>query len=373
MSMRTELAEMKDRLAGLKERIEADDAEAINEGMQLKADIEMKTAEIEQAEQKASLLGAIGAKEEEKMEMNGIKSLDLESIKGRRGSVSTFIKAYNDNEAIGATVLPTVSQNIGAIDGPLGVRDLFSAENISGNALTFFRLGALEGAFGATNEGAAKPQVHVPYTPVTVALAKIAGFMKETDELLSDAAFLESAIRNRGLYEFRKAIEAYLVGDLAATSGVQTGEATISFDNILKGKQAVRSVTGYDPDALLINPADFETLLLAKDGGSTGQYLLGGPAYGPYGNGNFNGNPRVWGLTVVESAAVPEGMCIVGAFKAGASVVTKAGEGVRVEVSNSDTDDFQKNRLTVRIEERLVLATRVPGAFVKVGTVSSSS
>ena len=44
MSMKTELVELKNRLANLKERIEADDQEAIEEGIQLKADIETKTA-----------------------------------------------------------------------------------------------------------------------------------------------------------------------------------------------------------------------------------------------------------------------------------------------------------------------------------------
>ena len=104
-----------------------------------------------------------------------------------------------------------------------------------------------------------------------------------------------------------------------------------------------------------------------------GQYLLGGPAYGAYGNGTYTGNPKIWGLNVVESSAVSEGRCIVGAFKAGASVVTKSGEGQRVEVSNSNENDFIYNRVTVRIEERMVLAARVPGAFVLVGTASSSS
>ena len=41
---------------------------------------------------------------------------------------------------------------------------------------------------------------------------------------------------------------------------------------------------------------------------------------------------------------------------------------MRVEVSNSNEDDFVKNMITVRIEERILEAVRLPGGFAKVYT-----
>lgn len=377
MTLKEELQAKKDALFALKERIEANDAEAITEGETLKAEIETKTAEIEQAEKKAALLNVIGKKETEETEMEdkGIKGMDLDYLKANRGAVSTYVKAYNDLEAMGENQIIQYDKNVVSIQPALQVRNLFSSEAISGNALTYYKLGSLEGSITTVSEGSAKNRIHIPYTPVTVALAKIAAYLKESDELLSDAAFLESAIRGRGVFEFNRAVEAYLVDALMDTSGVQSGESSISFDNILKAKQDVFADTGYAPDALLINPADLADLLVLKDGsgGTVGQYLLGGPAYGPYGNGGYNNAPKIWGLNVIESASVPEGACVVGAFKAGASVVSKANEGLRVEVSNSDQDDFIKNIITVRIEERLALAVRVPAAFEIVGTPSGAT
>ena len=368
MSMKSELADLKQRLAGLKDRIEADDQEAIDEGVQLKADIEKKEAAITAAEQKSAVLKMIGTegKDEKKMEE---LNLNLEELKATKGARTFSLKAYNDNQT--KPTVTVVDQNVVDAVPVLNVRNVFGAESINGNAMTFYKITGLEGTIAGVNEGAKKNQVHITNTAVTVALAKIAAFIKETDELLSDGAFLDSALRGRLKYEFDKAVETYMIDALTGTSGVQVGETTISFDNILKAKQAVRSQTGYTPDTILINPADLETLLLTKD--SNNQYLLGGPAYGSYGNGAYAANSRVWGLNVVESAAVPEGQCIVGACKAGAGLVTKAGEGQRVEVSNSDQDDFVYNRVTVRIEERMVLAVRVPAAFVLVGTAPSSS
>ena len=378
MSLKSELAEMKDRLSALKERIEADDQEAINEGVQLKADIEAKTAEIEEAEKKASvleMLGSINEKEEEKMEETGIKGLNLEYLKTNRGSVQTYVKAATD--AVVKPTIPVIDQNVAEINYILGVRDLFNAEEISGNSLTFFRMGAtdLPDAFdGKTAEGAEKPQIHPTYAAVTVALQKIAAHLKESDELLNDAPFLESVVRGRGAYEVRKAIEKYLVSTLLATSGIDASvNDGISFDNLLKAKMAVMDNVGYEADAIIINPNDLQTLLLEKDGGQSGQYLMGGPAYAPYGNGQYGAYLPIWGMKVVPSNAIDQGTAIVGAFKACASVVSKAGEGFRIEVANQNEDDFVKNMITVRIEERLLEAVRLPGGFAKVYTASTTT
>lgn len=378
MTKREELEAKKAELAALKERIEADDAEAITEGEQLQAEIETKTAEIEQAEKKAALLNVIGKKEEEESAMDektGIKALNLEYLKENRGVVQTYIKAATD--PVTAPTIPTVSQNVAEIKYNLGVRDLFSTEAISGNSYTFFRIGAtdLPDSFdGTTVQGAEKPQIHPTYAPVTAALVKKAAHLKETDELLNDAPYLESVVRGRGIFELQKAIEAYLVSTLLGTSGIDvTVNTGISFDNLLKAKMAVEANTGYDADAIIINPADLQTLLLTKDGGATGQYLMGGPAYAPYGNGTYGAYLPIWGMKVVSSSAIASGTAIVGAFKACASVITKAGEGFRVEVANQNEDDFVKNMVTVRVEERILEAVRLPGGFAKVYTASTTT
>ncbi len=365
-------------LAELKVKMDAGDTTVGDRVKELHAEIEKLEDLIKESDRAQAKLAIIGqpAKEEK-----GEERPDLSELKHQKGSrsfpVNVLGKAYNDTQSRptdGDGHLINVvdyDQNVVDLRQPLVVRGLFGAETISGNALTYYKMGSMEGTFGTIAEGAKKSQVHFTTSQVTVALSKIAGFIKETDELLADWAFLETAIRGRLVYEFNKAVEDFLISTLIGTSGVQVGQSTINFDNLLKAKQAVRNETGYAADAILINPTDLETLLLIKD--SNLQYMLGGPAYGSYGNGAYGANPRIWGLPVVESNAVSAGQAIVGAFKAGSSVITKAGEGQRVEVANTDVDDFEYNRVTVRIEERLALATRVPAAFVLVGTTGSSS
>lgn len=374
MTKREELTAKQDALIALKERIEADDTEAIEEGVQLKADIETLTAEVEAADKKAGLLETIGTKEEPNQEDNimnteGLKALNLEALKGQRGSASVELKALDDPATVVAPTIPVVSQNVGEINYKLGVREAFGREAISGNTLTYFVMNGVQGAPNAIeleNQGTTKAQIQPLYRPVTEALKKVACYIKETDELLSDAPFLESVVRGRGVYEQQRAVEAELVSELAHTSGINTTyqNAGLTFDNLLKAKCAVEAATGYDADTILINPVDLQTLLLTKDG--TNQYLMGGPAYAPYGNGAYGAYLPIWGCKVIATNAITQGKAVIGAFKQGAAVVTKANEGLRVEVSNSDQDDFIKNLITVRIEERLLLAVRVPGAFAVV-------
>lgn len=364
MNLKEEFEKKSAELKSLESKITEGDDEAIQQGEALAKEVEDLGEKMKKAEKASQIINTIGSiKEEKEMEVKDYNLADLKTVKGSR----SFAYKANTDTIVAPTVSETSNKVADAAKAGISIKDIIGHESISGNSLTYFVMGATEGAPAVTAQGAKKPQFNVKYTPVTESLAKIAGFMKETDEILSDASYLESAIRNRGVYEQEKAENDYIVNKLTSTSGVQQGQASISFDNILNAKQLIRTATGYTADAIVINPADLETLLKSKD--TNGQYVLGGPAYGSYGNGAYTPNPKVWGLTVVESEAVPVGGAIVGAFMAGTSLVTKAGEGLRVEVSNSDVDDFEYNRVTVRIEERILLATRLPSAFCIVGTI----
>lgn len=254
---------------------------------------------------------------------------------------------------------------------PLLIADLFGAERISGNALTYFvESSTVEGGPAHTTEGSKKPMMSFgDPTAVTVALKKIASYMKETDELVADAPWLADSINGRGMYQHELAVENYLVTALAGTSGIGTA-SVLTPDGIFKAMTTVLNNSGFAADAIVINPTDYQNIRLRKD--SNGQYFGGGFMTGAYGNGGIVEQPPIWGLRTVVTSAVAVGTCYVGAFKLGGSVIRKDG-GVAVDIAYQNEDDFVKNLVTIRIEERLNLAVRRPACFVKITGQSTST
>lgn len=254
---------------------------------------------------------------------------------------------------------------------PLLIADLFGAETISGSALTYFvESSTVEGGPAYTTEGNEKPMMSFGNpTAVTVALKKIASYMKETDELVADAPWLASSINGRGMYQHELAVENYLVTTLSGTSGIGTA-SLLTPDGIFKAMTTVQNNCGFAPDAIVINPTDYQNIRLRKD--TNGQYYGGGFFSGAYGNGGIIEQPPLWGLRTVVTSAVAVGTCYVGAFKLGGSIVRK-NAGVAVDIAYQNEDDFIKNLVTVRIEERLALAVRRPAAFVKITGQSTST
>ena len=382
MTLKEQLAEFKSALEALKERIENDDAEAIAEGEKLQAKIEAKAAEIEQAEKKAALLNVIGTKQSEGDPMSEPKMAHslgenfVNHVKaatpGKRFDVvaPAYVKAATDTQTSPAGAVDfatTFDKNVvTAARVPLVVRDLFGAESISGSTLVYLVEGAIQGAPAVTAEGDEKPQVHfADPTPKTVSLAKVACHIKESDEYINDYPFLASAINGRLLYELGLVEQGKLVTDLLGTSGIQTGTyaatgtATDIADAILQAAMDVQSGSGFAADAIVINPADWYTLRVGKH---NGEY---------YGGGYFGAQniPNLWGIPVCVSASITSGTVVVGAFKTCASVVTNG--GVSVEAVNTNEDDFVKNLMTIRAEERLALAVRRPAGFKKLTKASS--
>lgn len=256
------------------------------------------------------------------------------------------------------------------------VADLLGSGTISGNAVTYFVEGAVEGAFATVAEEGQKPQLHnVAPTAVTDALKKIAGWWDMSDEMVEDLPFMVSEINGRGMYLLSMAEEAQLLnGDGLGTNilgllnrvGIQTETQGVApdtaADTIFRAITKVQTATGLSADGIVINPADYQALRLAKD--SNDQYYGGGFFAGQYGNGGLIEQPPLWGLRTIVTSAIAAKTVLVGAYQAGATVYRKG--GVRVESTNSDLGKFTSNVITTRVEERVALAARIPTAFVKV-------
>ena len=293
-----------------------------------------------------------------------------------------FSRAYNDVQSTpDKTSVPQATQAITTYDKSvvegvresMGVLNLIGREVIEGNTLVYFVEGAMEGTIATSiNEGATKSRVHfADPTAVTVTLEKIAAFIKESDEYISDYGYLASAINGRLLYELNLVRQSKVITNLLATSGIQTiGDdtpvtrtAVDIADDIANAIADVTTYSGRTANAIVMTPAIWKILRIGKN--LEGNYYGGGYFAALHGE-------NIWNLPIVLSNQLTADHIVVGAFDTCASLVSKA-EGVTVEAVNTDADDFQRNLMTVRAECREKLAVRRPAGFVDITVAAGES
>ena len=274
-------------------------------------------------------------------------------------SVNAHIKAATD--VVTGVQIAEIDREVAPQPARRAARDLFTVAQISGNAITYFLQDAYEGTPAVTAENAKKPQNSTGFTPTTLALSKIAAYIKETDEIVTDAPFLASEVQNALLYQLGLVEDATLIGAVAGTTGILAGTygagsgsiAADFADGLLYAIKAIKSSSAYDASVVIINPADMFALMTAKD--SNLQYIGGGYFTGAYGNGQYQPINAVWGVPVFESNAVPAGSALVVAKQA-VKVWVKG--GVDVKLYEQNEDDALYNRVTLLAEERIACAVK---------------
>ncbi len=268
----------------------------------------------------------------------------------------------------------------------LTVADLLASGLTTGNQLRYVREGTggtagagVTNAAAAVAEGAAKPESSLAFEEVTDPVKKIATWLPASDEMLEDAPQIESYINQRLSLFVRQTEEAQiLVGSGAGANltgllnrGINTYAAGTVDDNavaLFKAANGARGSSFLDMDAIVINPANWQTTRLLTD--DSGQFYGGGPFYGPYGgpqgpaSSSYLTADNLWGLRVVVTSAIGAGTALVGSFRQGAQLFRRS--GITVEATNSHSDYFVKNLTAIRAEERLGLAVYRPSAFVAV-------
>lgn len=327
---------------------------------------------------------------------------ELAAHKGGRVNVSA--PEFVPSKAIGD---PTLTQGLGettygrVVPFPLNrpvVADLLSAGQLgTATSLTYFMMGAMVSAdplgFTSIAEGALKPGLNFPGTKQVEALHKIAGWWKYSDEMVEDTPYIKSVIDSQLLVRLALAEEFQLLNangvgtdmtGLLNRSGIQTVASTATggaaapftmtasdrFRAFFTAITQVYTASYLTPDGVIVNPVDYQKLRLGQD--NNAQFYGSGPFYGEYGNGQVVqaggmtgvNQPGIWGLRTIITPSIPAGTALVGSYQVAAQVFRKG--GVRVDSTNADVDDFERNLITMRAEERLLLACYQPLAFCKV-------
>ena len=381
MTFKEQLTEKKAALVELEPQLKSADvtAEVIEQGEALVkeiADLEEKCAKAEKAE---ALLKTIGTAEtestnpQEEKKMTQIEEFIAKAAEMQdrsKGVTQHFEKAYNT--VVTSPTVADLDKSIAPQPRRIAAEDFLSVATVSGGAVTYFTQGAFEtnSGIGTTSQNNKKPQASTSFTGTTAALAKIAAWIKETDEIINDAPFLASEVENSLVYQIGKASDDYIINTIGSTVGIGAEEydgTTVTFaDGILASILKVKKK--YDASVVYLNPADIYTLLSAKD--SNKQYYGGGYFSGAYGNGALGIPSSIWGVPMFASSQVTQGTALVCAKEA--VKVYKKG-GIDVKLYEQNEDDALYNRVTLLGEVRELAAVVDLAGVVLLATEDSGS
>jgi HK97 family phage major capsid protein len=269
-----------------------------------------------------------------------------------------------------ALTVPATSESVPVVVPgaalPLRLRSIIPAGTTVGSSITYPRETSITNSpVGPVAPGALKPQMDLTYDVQQKPVITIAAFMKASRQAWDDFPMFESWIDTRMYYALAVAEEKQLLNGtgvapqleglmtvaIAATTVPGTGGIAV-LDNVAAGLAALYG-RGYIADGIVLSPADWAKVVTAKAAG--GPYMLD-----PRG---AMVAPTLWGTPLVLSPAMASGSYLVGQFNPYSQIFDR--DDASIEVSDENQDDFVKNLLTVRAEERLALAIYQPGAFSK--------
>ncbi len=247
----------------------------------------------------------------------------------------------------------------------LTVRDLFAPGQTASSSIEYVKETGFTNNARPVTEGTTKPYSDITFNLVTSPVRTIAHLFKLSIQMLQDATGLVSYLDLRGTTGLKLVEETQLLfgsGTGQNLNGIVSQAET--FDDSLRKsgdtridviRHAILQVrrAEFRATGIVMHPDDLEALDLVKD--STGRYIISDP---------INGGPdRVWRLDVVDTTAMPSGEFLIGAFASGGAQIFDR-QLATFEISTENSDDFEKNMATARVEERLAMAVYRPESFV---------
>jgi len=284
------------------------------------------------------------------------------------GSVGLEIK--NTLTGSDATVAP--DRKPGVVPGvfqPLTLESLYNSVPTTSNAIEFTKENVFTNAAAEAAEGALKAESALTWTLVNMPVSTVAHWIKISRQLAADAPSLAAYVNQRMIYGVNRRVETQLaVGDGTAPniSGFMDtgnftahGYAAAALGATLPKLVLIRKMigdleaAGYNPTAIVMNPADWATVEIDI-------FTAGSANIVPF-SYDAMGRPVLFGRRVVTSVGMTADQVAVGDYAMAGTIHNR--EGVVVEMSDSDGDNFIRNLVTIRAERRLALASEVPAAI----------
>ncbi len=285
------------------------------------------------------------------------------AVQGKRISVPVpraALTSFAVNPVDGST------QIITAPNQRLSIRDLLAPGQTASNAIAYLRETGFTNNAAPVAENTTKPYSELTFEEVLEGVKTIAHMLKASKQILDDLPQLQSFINGRLLNGLKRVEDAQLLfgsGTGSNLNGIYTQATTYSAPITIASPTRVDTMRLAMLQAALadvfatghvLHMNDWTAIELLKD--TTGAYLFTNP-FAP-------NTPSLWGLPVAETNhAAMAGNFLTGSFAEAAQIFDR--EDANVVISTENDDDFEKNMISIRCEERLALAVYRPEAFVK--------
>lgn len=229
----------------------------------------------------------------------------------------------------------------------LNVADLIGSVTIEGGTYTHPRETTSEGSISKQTEGNDKSQIDYDVAMIDVNTDFIAGFAVYSKKMANNLPFLESflpmALRRDYFIAENSEFNSVLAAGVTASTQVITGSNKVE---MLVNELATLEAANYMPNVIVVRPADFYDILLTEKSTGAGYGLPGVVTWA-------NGNLFINGVPVLRANWLAANKYYVGDFTYVKKVIT---EGLSVDFSEHDEDNFRKNNITARVEAQVGLA-----------------
>ncbi|EQB6564931.1 phage major capsid protein [Salmonella enterica subsp. enterica serovar Bareilly] len=247
----------------------------------------------------------------------------------------------------------------------LFIRDLIAPGRTSSPAIFWVQQTGFTNKAAVVAENTTKPYSDIAFATKITPVTTIAHMFKASKQILDDFAQLQSTVDAEMRYGLKYVEEQeILFGDgtgvhlhgIVPQASAFSAEFRVEQQNgidDLRLAMLQAQLARFPASGHVLHFIDWAKIELTKD--TLGRYILANPS-------GLTG-PTLWGLPVVATeAAAFKGKFLTGAFNAGAQIFDR--EDANVVISTENDDDFEKNMISIRCEERLALAVKRPEAFI---------
>lgn len=335
-------------------------------------------ADVQEALKKAGIAECIAAELEQKMARGATGGVPSLATVGKQVVDSEHVKALADiagsqpgRVKIDVKAITGASNSGGALDNAyrdadvnnrprraLVIRNLMTVLNTTSGNVEYAEQTVRTNNAAPQAEGALKAESEYGWELRNLPVRTIAHWTKASVQILSDAPQLQSMIDSELLYGLALQEETQLLngsGTGQNLTGLITGAAAYSNPLSLSAPTMIDTLgaamlqvalADFVPNGIAIHPSDWMRIRLLKD--ADGKYLLGDPGE--------DAPPVLFGLPVVATKAMTIDKFLVGDFARAGTLYDR--EGANVQLSTEDGDNFIRNMVTIRAEERLALAIK---------------